>query len=203
MDIQLSDLENFFISTLSELQSALDLLSSEKLAGGDSPKKSRLRKKKKSRKGSGLTTSTFDSHKYIAAKFKTNYLSKQLNQDSQIEITPDDGVNEEDYDFDEEVKILPEELSDSVEDSLDDEQIELLKKDTIITADMNPSTPRAGPFFIVMDYTKLNERKTLPVPKPKVSKNVFKILKDCIGKDLSKFSVPVYFNEPLSMLQKM
>lgn len=202
MDVQLSDLENFFINTLSELQSTLDLLSSEKLAGGESPKKSRGKKKKKSRKGSGLTTSTFDSHKQIAAHFNTNVLSKQINQDSQEEITPDDGVNE-DYDFDEEVKRIPEELSDSVEDSLDDEQIELLKKDTVITADMNPSTPRAGEFFIVMDYTKLDERKTLPVPKPKVSKNVFKLLKDCIGKDLSKFSVPVYFNEPLSMLQKM
>ena len=29
------------------------------------------------------------------------------------------------------------------------------------------------------------------------------ILKNCIGKDLSKIPMPVHFNEPLSMLQRM
>lgn len=29
------------------------------------------------------------------------------------------------------------------------------------------------------------------------------LLKDLIGKDLSKISMPIYFNEPLSMLQKI
>ena len=33
--------------------------------------------------------------------------------------------------------------------------------------------------------------------------NVWSILKDAVGKDLSKFCVPVYFNEPLSMLQRL
>ncbi len=32
--------------------------------------------------------------------------------------------------------------------------------------------------------------------------SLWSILKDSIGKDLSKISMPVYFNEPLSMLQK-
>lgn len=31
---------------------------------------------------------------------------------------------------------------------------------------------------------------------------IFKLLKDIIGKDLSKFSMPVFVNEPLSILQK-
>ena len=43
----------------------------------------------------------------------------------------------------------------------------------------------------------------MPALKPKASINIFKILKDSIGKDLTKFWVPVYFNEPLSMLQKV
>lgn len=38
-------------------------------------------------------------------------------------------------------------------------------------------------------------------PDQKVS--VWKVIKDAIGKDLSKFCVPVYFNEPISMLQKV
>lgn len=29
------------------------------------------------------------------------------------------------------------------------------------------------------------------------------MIKDAIGKDLSRFCVPVYFNEPISMLQKV
>jgi oxysterol-binding protein 1 len=53
------------------------------------------------------------------------------------------------------------------------------------------------------DYRKDEKRDTLPALKPKSSINIFKILKDSIGKDLSKFWVPVYFNEPLSMLQKV
>lgn len=48
-----------------------------------------------------------------------------------------------------------------------------------------------------------HKRTTLPALKPKASINIFKILKDSIGKDLTKFCVPVYFNEPLSMLQKV
>ena len=45
-----------------------------------------------------------------------------------------------------------------------------------------------------------NQRKYLPAPKPDVKVSIFKILKDAIGKDISKFCVPVYMNEPLSML---
>ena len=29
------------------------------------------------------------------------------------------------------------------------------------------------------------------------------MIKDAVGKDLSKFCVPVYFNEPISMVQKV
>ena len=38
-------------------------------------------------------------------------------------------------------------------------------------------------------------------PDQKVS--VWKVIKDAVGKDLSRFCVPVYFNEPVSMLQKV
>jgi hypothetical protein len=33
--------------------------------------------------------------------------------------------------------------------------------------------------------------------------SVWALLKDLIGKDLAKISMPVYFNEPTSMLQKI
>jgi hypothetical protein len=47
-------------------------------------------------------------------------------------------------------------------------------------------------------------RKTLPISndnRPSVS--LWAILKGSIGKDLTKISFPVYFNEPTSMLQRM
>jgi hypothetical protein len=44
------------------------------------------------------------------------------------------------------------------------------------------------------------ERLTLPHLRPPDMKISFwKILKDLIGKDLTKVSMPVYFNEPLSL----
>jgi hypothetical protein len=45
-------------------------------------------------------------------------------------------------------------------------------------------------------------RDTLPFFKdPKVKISIWTIIKDSIGKDLSKMTVPVYFNSPLSLLQ--
>jgi len=44
-------------------------------------------------------------------------------------------------------------------------------------------------------------RTILPALKPPDQKvSVWKVIKDAIGKDLSRFCVPVYFNEPISML---
>ena len=53
------------------------------------------------------------------------------------------------------------------------------------------------------EYVINHKRTSLPALKPKASISIFKILKDSVGKDLTKFCVPVYFNEPLSMLQKI
>jgi hypothetical protein len=46
----------------------------------------------------------------------------------------------------------------------------------------------------------LDERDELPVSRPNSKISIWKILKDSVGKDLSKLAVPVYFNEPISML---
>ena len=50
------------------------------------------------------------------------------------------------------------------------------------------------------DYEK---RTSLPEKSKEVSINIFKILKDAIGKDLNHFAMPVTLNEPLSALQKL
>lgn len=47
------------------------------------------------------------------------------------------------------------------------------------------------------------ERYLLPFFKdPKLKISVWAIIKDSIGKDISKMSVPVYFNDPMNILQK-
>jgi hypothetical protein len=58
----------------------------------------------------------------------------------------------------------------------------------------------------VWEFEPKNEfpwRETLPYLRPpKLKFSIWSIIKNAIGKDLTKFSVPVYFNEPISMLQK-
>lgn len=50
---------------------------------------------------------------------------------------------------------------------------------------------------------KGRQRRTRITPKPNHSVNLWSIMKNCIGKDLSKIPMPVNFNEPLSMLQRL
>ncbi|KAG6713826.1 hypothetical protein I3842_05G172600 [Carya illinoinensis] len=55
----------------------------------------------------------------------------------------------------------------------------------------------------VVEYPYVNRRKNLPEPKEKEKPvGLWSIIKDNIGKDLSGVCLPVYFNEPLSSLQK-
>jgi len=47
------------------------------------------------------------------------------------------------------------------------------------------------------------ERTCLPVKKdPNAKVSLWTVLKDIIGKDLTHFALPVYFNEPMSMIQR-
>eukprot|EP00826_Nyctotherus_ovalis_P061188 TRINITY_DN8682_c0_g1_i3.p1 TRINITY_DN8682_c0_g1~~TRINITY_DN8682_c0_g1_i3.p1 ORF type:complete len:384 (+),score=87.19 TRINITY_DN8682_c0_g1_i3:1356-2507(+) len=41
------------------------------------------------------------------------------------------------------------------------------------------------------------------VRNPKHKTSIWTVLKDMVGKDLTRFAVPVYFNEPISMLQRI
>ena len=46
------------------------------------------------------------------------------------------------------------------------------------------------------------KRTKLPIPKKEISLNVWSFFKGAVGKDLNRFTVPVFFNEPISSLQK-
>ena len=54
-----------------------------------------------------------------------------------------------------------------------------------------------------IEYPYIKRRDSLPEPKEKEKPvGLWSIIKDNIGKDLSGVCLPVYFNEPLSSLQK-
>ena len=70
-----------------------------------------------------------------------------------------------------------------------------MKKST--TTD-NSSAPTKTP-----TSTTGRKRRTRVPDKPHYPLNLWSIMKNCIGKELSKIPMPVNFSEPLSMLQRL
>ncbi|KAJ8560821.1 hypothetical protein K7X08_022681 [Anisodus acutangulus] len=63
--------------------------------------------------------------------------------------------------------------------------------------------PSSGTRFATSDYPYVNRRKKLPEPLEKEKGvGLWSMIKDNIGKDLTKVCLPVFFNEPLSSLQR-
>ncbi|CAK8694475.1 unnamed protein product [Clavelina lepadiformis] len=56
---------------------------------------------------------------------------------------------------------------------------------------------------IARKQSSVKIRRTQIPDKPNYSLNLWSIMKNCIGRDLSKIPMPVNFNEPLSMLQRL
>uniref|UniRef100_A0A5K3ETK1 PH domain-containing protein n=1 Tax=Mesocestoides corti TaxID=53468 RepID=A0A5K3ETK1_MESCO len=55
----------------------------------------------------------------------------------------------------------------------------------------------------VAPRTSTRQRRTSIPPRPRISLNLWGVLKNCIGKELSRIPLPVNFNEPLSFLQRV
>ncbi|KAF7225426.1 transcript variant X2 [Nothobranchius furzeri] len=54
-----------------------------------------------------------------------------------------------------------------------------------------------------LELEPVRQRRTVIPDKPNYYLNLWSIMKNCIGKELSKIPMPVNFNEPLSMLQRL
>ncbi|XP_019958706.1 oxysterol-binding protein 1 isoform X12 [Paralichthys olivaceus] len=61
----------------------------------------------------------------------------------------------------------------------------------------NPESPQS------LELEPVRQRRTHIPDKPNYYLNLWSIMKNCIGKELSKIPMPVNFNEPLSMLQRL
>lgn len=63
--------------------------------------------------------------------------------------------------------------------------------------------PKSPIGCVGFNYPSIKRRNNLPDPVEKeTGVSLWSIIKDNIGKDLTKVCLPVYFNEPLSSLQK-
>ncbi|EUD67165.1 hypothetical protein C922_02315 [Plasmodium inui San Antonio 1] len=51
--------------------------------------------------------------------------------------------------------------------------------------------------------SKIKRRTKLPSPRTDIKISMWSLLKDCIGKDLSRIGMPIYLNEPSSFLQRL
>ncbi|XP_076854111.1 oxysterol-binding protein 2 isoform X1 [Brachyhypopomus gauderio] len=58
-------------------------------------------------------------------------------------------------------------------------------------------------YLIGKEVQPCRKRRSQIPNKPNYSLNLWSIMKNCIGKELSKIPMPVNFNEPLSMLQRL
>lgn len=72
--------------------------------------------------------------------------------------------------------------------------------------DMSPKAASGGDpsmDLVGFNYPHVKRRKRLPEPKEKEKGvSLWSLIKDNIGKDLTRVCLPVYFNEPISSLQK-
>lgn len=76
------------------------------------------------------------------------------------------------------------------------------KKDHKRTSSMDKIRPNRADAHSAGDPTRRKRRKWI-LEKPNISLNLWSVMKNCIGKELSKIPMPVNFNEPLSMLQRL
>lgn len=78
--------------------------------------------------------------------------------------------------------------------SSDEESLQIVESENDINASIR---------FVGTNYPYIKRRKKLPDPVEKEKGvSLWAMIKDNIGKDLTKICLPVYFNEPLSSLQK-
>uniref|UniRef100_A0A671L718 Oxysterol-binding protein n=1 Tax=Sinocyclocheilus anshuiensis TaxID=1608454 RepID=A0A671L718_9TELE len=78
-----------------------------------------------------------------------------------------------------------------------------------ITVPADPKYHRSVLTASLLSFTHIpllvpvRKRRSRIPDKPNYSLNLWSIMKNCIGKELSKIPMPVNFNEPLSMLQRL
>ncbi|XP_072356519.1 LOW QUALITY PROTEIN: oxysterol-binding protein 1-like [Scyliorhinus torazame] len=77
-------------------------------------------------------------------------------------------------------------------------------EDQILDEQMSSSNTSSSTSTVELASKDSKQERRNRIPdKPNYSLNLWSIMKNCIGKELSKIPMPVNFNEPLSMLQRL
>ncbi len=93
-------------------------------------------------------------------------------------------------------------------DELTESEDERKKEETfnVVQRKINPEDEGQGrgedKSFGLKKDIKVKRRSRIP-DRPNISFSLWSIMKNCIGKDLSRIPIPVNFSEPLSMLQRI
>ncbi|XP_057848725.2 oxysterol-binding protein-related protein 1A isoform X1 [Cryptomeria japonica] len=205
----IEECEQIMISEFSELQNQLKILQQKQLHLIDMLRQLEAEKVE-------LETTVVDESQYnakvqdVSSGSGNGRYSEGTGTESDEENESQDGVDgetDEDVDtfFDTKDYLSSESLrstspgyarlsTDSREDMLDDKEFRHSYSLNERDADME----RIG-----LDYPHVERRTKLPEPKEKEKAvGLWSIIKENIGKDLSGVCLPVYFNEPLSSLQK-
>ena len=80
-------------------------------------------------------------------------------------------------------------------------KVDMLKSSS--SQNSEPVADRLETLSIQSKNKVIKQRRTTVPEKPNISFSLWSIMKNCIGKDLSKIPVPVNFSEPTSMLQRL
>lgn len=144
----------------------------------------------------------YSEHKHIAEDIQ-NILNKYNNNDYKESISQNNRKdNECDYRRYANDVISKENeefffMDDNIDNDDNPNSLSQQNPQNIITSPLQTKQSFYDPLYT---YEK---RKALPSSLKKLSFNVWEIFKGAVGKDIHRFSVPVFLNEPLSMLQKL
>ena len=160
---------------------------------------------------------------------KRNYINQNLNKEEDDYSMMKDNVENENLNYSEEEFYEIEEDENDYNDNLINNTSNNIKNEINISESNNNILTKQGIFnnnisinmsnnLINNNFGQINKinkknkfydplydypkRTSLPSKKLDLGFNIWKVFKSAVGKDLSRFGVPVFFNEPLSSLQK-
>uniref|UniRef100_A0A1I8BK17 Oxysterol-binding protein n=1 Tax=Meloidogyne hapla TaxID=6305 RepID=A0A1I8BK17_MELHA len=101
------------------------------------------------------------------------------------------------------IKLNESSSSSKVENNLN-QNLDLSKCKIILTEQQNLNNYKENTQPIIYSNLPISKRRSKIPPKPEShGLNLWSIMKNCIGKELTRIPIPVNFNEPLSMLQRI
>lgn len=129
--------------------------------------------------------------------------ASEMEDDNDMQYVPEEETEEEDHAFfDTRDFLSSSSFKSSTSDFLKSENEESDEEDQLLISSVERNFD-VSTTYTKSNYSKIRRRQKLPDPvEEEKGVSLWSMIKDNIGKDLTKVCLPVYFNEPLSSLQK-